>query len=203
MKTEVVMKRALFGSEISQRSGSSFFSATDLERAGNMYRLANGLEPFKMAKWLQNKSTKEFILRLEEEFGEVKISARGRGKHTWVHPFLFIDMALAISPDLKIEVYSWLFDELIRYRNESGDSFKKMAGALYQNSKNKRDFPKEIKIVAKKIKMACRVDDWQKSDEKSLKLRDKIQDNIALLTDVLNNNEQAVKIAILKAVDNG
>jgi hypothetical protein len=35
---------------------------------------------------------------------------------------------------LKIEVYSWLFDKLIKYRNNSGDSYKKMAGALFENS---------------------------------------------------------------------
>ena len=35
------MKRELFGQEISQKSKSEFFSATDLLRAGNKYRAMN------------------------------------------------------------------------------------------------------------------------------------------------------------------
>ena len=46
MKTEVVMKREIFGKEIKQKSKSEFFSATDLERAGNAWRATNGLGLF-------------------------------------------------------------------------------------------------------------------------------------------------------------
>ena len=54
----------------------------------------------------------------------------GRGQHLWVHPLLFIDMALWLNPKLKLEVYEWLFDKLLMYRNDSGDSFKRMCGAF-------------------------------------------------------------------------
>ena len=42
MVTEVIMKRELFGHEISQKSKSEFFSATDLSKAGNEWRRSNG-----------------------------------------------------------------------------------------------------------------------------------------------------------------
>jgi len=199
MKTEVTMKRQLFGHDISQKSKSEFFSATDLVKAGNKWRILNGLEPFSMSEWLRQKGTKEFISKLEDQFGNVKISGKGRGKHTWVHPYLFIDMALAINPELKIQVYSWLFDKLIEYRNHSGDSYKKMCGALYDNAKNKSSFVNYIKSVADRIKIECGVKDWQTATEDQLKLRDKIHDNISLLSDVLCNNENAVNIGIEKA----
>ena len=124
METEVIMKRELFGMDISQKSKTEFFSATDLVKAGNKWRINNGLEIFHLDVWLQNKSTKEFIAELEKQFGVIKINSKGKNQHTWVHPFLFIDMALAISPTLKIQVYSWLMDALLKYRNESGDSNK-------------------------------------------------------------------------------
>ncbi len=193
------MKRELFGMSISQKSKSEYFSATDLVRAGNKWRLLNGLGFFKMSEWLRNKSTADFIKKLEEKFGIIKISGRGRGKHTWIHPFLFIDMALAISPSLKIEVYDWLFDKLIKYRNNSGDSYKKMAGAIYQNINNKSEFHALISKIALIIQNECNVKDWQEATEKQLELRDRIHENIALLVDVLKNVEQAIKIGILKA----
>lgn len=197
MKTEVIMKRELFGKEISQKSQTEFFSATDLVRAGNTWRIVNGLQAFEMNDWFNLKSTKEFIKSLEGKYGQVKISGRGRGVHTWVHPFLFIDMALAISPELKIEVYSWLYDHLLKYRNESGDSYKKMSGALYLKHTNKTTFPKYIKEVADRIKLACSVKDWQEAGEAQLKKRDKIHESISLLCDILPV-EEAVRIGIEK-----
>ena len=113
------------------------FSATDLIRSGNKWRISNGLEPFDMKKWFQLKGTKEFISELELVYGKVKISGRGRGSHTWVHPMLFIDMALAISPKLKVKAYQWLYDSLLKYRNDSGDSYKKMCGALFVHESRK------------------------------------------------------------------
>ena len=94
-------------------------------RVGNKWRINNSLQPVDMNDWFNNKSTKEFIITLEKEFGIVKISGRGRGTNTWVHPYLFIDLALALNTELKIKVYAWIYDSLIKYRNDSGDSYKK------------------------------------------------------------------------------
>jgi hypothetical protein len=194
------MKRELFGKEISQKSQSEYFSATDLMRAGNSWRIVNGFQPIDMSKWFMQTGVKEFMSELEKEVGQkVKISARGRGQHTWVHPFLFIDMALAINPKLKIEVYGWLYDELLKHRNSSGDSYKKMTGALFINTRRKDNFTRYIQDVARNIKHECDVIDWNKATDLQLKTRDKMHENIALLCDVLKNNEDAVRIGIIKA----
>lgn len=201
MKTEVNMKRNLFGCEITQKSKSEMFSATDLVKAGNKWRIQNGINPFDLTEFFRQKQTKEFIEELEKKYDKVKISGRGRNSHTWVHPYLFIDIALAISPKLKIETYQWITDYLLKYRNDSGDSFKKMSGALYLKCPNKREFQNIISDVSNKIKEACNVeswDEWQSSNEETLNLRNKIHENIALLVDILPIDE-AVKIGILKA----
>lgn len=200
MKTEVVMTRRLFDSEISQKSKSEFFSATDLVRAGNKWRAEQGLNFFNMTDWLARDSTREFITELEKRFGTVKISGRGRGSHTWVHPYLFIDMALAISPSLKIEVYGWLYDYLIKYRNESGDSYKKMAGSIYANHSNKREAVTAIQSAAEDIRKAIGIEDWNKASEAQLKIRDRMHENISVLCDVVPV-EVAVRVGIKKAVD--
>ena len=201
MKTEVIMKRKIFDTEISQKSKSEFFSATDLVRAGNKWRRNNELTDFNLSLWLTQKSTKEFIDELTFKYGNPIIKGRGRSAHTWVHPYLFIDVALAISPKLKIETYEWLYDYLIKYRNKSGDSFKKMSGALWDKCPNKREFQNYIKSVSRNIKSACGIeywDDWQKADADTLLKRDKMHENIALLADILPLNE-AVRIGILKS----
>lgn len=200
MKTVVIMKRNLLGGEVSQHSKNEMFSATDLAKIGNKWRIANDMDPFSMKSWLGNKGTKEFITELEAKYGKVKISSRGKGGHTWMHPLLFIDMALAISPKIKLEAYEWLFDQLIKCRNESGDSYKAMCGALYAHANNKTYFHKYVQDVARSIKKACHVSDWNEAGEDQLKLRDKLHNDIGLLADVLNNNDEAVRLAILKAV---
>lgn len=201
METTVIMKRDLLGCQVSQNSKNEFLSATDLAKAGNKWRIANDLPQFNMNDWFANKSTKEFMAELENRFGQIKINSRGKNSHTWVHPLLFIDMALAISPTLKIEVYGWLFDQLIKSRNDSGDSYKKMCGCLFARAGNKAHFYQYVQDVASKIKLACKVKDWQTASEDQLKLRDKLHNDIALLADVLNNNDQAVRLAILKATE--
>ena len=143
------------------------------------------------------KKTIEFMEELEKEFGTIKKVTRGKTPHTWVHPLLFIDIALTISPKLKIEVYKWLYDSLISNRNDSGDSYKKMAGSLYDHSSNKRFFAIEMKDVANLIRLECKVIGWQEATEEQLKLRDKIHENIALLANVMTSNKEAVRLGIL------
>ena len=75
-------------------------SLSDLIKVGNKWRLMNDKEVFSIKSYLANKSTKEFIEELEIKFGKIKINAKGKGQHTWVHPLFFIDVALAINPKL-------------------------------------------------------------------------------------------------------
>lgn len=201
MVTQVVMQRMLFGSAISQQSKTEFFSATDLVKAGNQWRAENKLDLFNLNSFLNNKSTKDFINELEKEFGKCKINSKGKNQHTWVHPYLFIKISLAINPKLEVEVYKWLFDELLKYRNNSGDSYKKMTGALWNNTTRKDTFAKSMIKVAEIIREACNVTDWQSASESQLKLRDRIHENISLLSDVLKDNNQAIRIGIKKALE--
>jgi len=202
MKTEVIMKRELFGSQISQQSKSEFFSATDLANSGNKWRVANGFSAFNLSQFLKSRKTVEFIEELENKYGSALKTSRGRNSATWVHPLLFIDIALAINPKLKVEVYEWLFDNLIRFRNDSGDSYKEMSAAIWQRFDNKREFPKYIQRVANAVKLACKVKNWQQANEQQLKLRDTIHNSIKLLAKVLTNTDHAVRLGIKENVKN-
>jgi hypothetical protein len=197
METQVVMKRELFGCEISQQSKTEFFSATELVNAGDKWRLANGMKEFQFYQYLKNKSTVEFVKEIENKYHtKCLVASRGRKGQTWVHPLLFIDIALAINPKLKVEVYEWLFDNLIKFRNTSGDSYKEMSAAIYVRFTNKREFPVYIQKVANYIKSEMKVSDWQTANEAQLKQRDIIHNSIRLLCNVLNDTNQAVRIGV-------
>jgi len=196
MITEVIMKRELFGQQISQKSQSEFFSATDLVRAGNKWRIANGYSDFNLSQYLKGVKTLEFINELEIKYGKSFINGRGRNAHTWVHPLLFIDVALSLNPKLKIEVYEWLFDNLIKYRNDSGDSYKEMSAALFTRVNNVREFQQYIQKVASEIKASLSVKSWETASEKQLKQRDLIHNSIKLLCRVMKDTDSIVRIAI-------
>jgi len=195
MKTEVIMYRELFGGEVKQKSHSEYFSATDLVNLGNRWRIENKKAIFNLSTWLKKESTQEFISALETEYGEVVTKGKGRLSQTWVHPFIFIDIALAINPTLKISVYKWLYDHLLKYRNTSGDSYKKMVGALYNKSSDKQRFQKVIQDVAIKIKKAMGVEDWNKATESQLNKRDKIHEAVAMLSNVMTDTDKILEIA--------
>lgn len=200
METAVYMKRELFGCEIKQNSKTEYFSATDLIKAGNKWRAIEGLQLIKIEEWRNLKTTQDFISELEAIEGtSVYIPGRGRGNNTWVHPFVFIDIALWINPKLKIAVYKWLYDCLIKYRNNSGDSYKKMCGALYITQSNKSNFSKDIQDIAVKIRVECGVKDWQEASETQLLLRDKIHENIALLSDIIKDRDVLFDVSVKKA----
>jgi hypothetical protein len=200
MTTEVIMKRKFNNSEIRQSSKTGYFCASDMVNAGNKWRFTNDLKQFNYSQWLKNPTTIEFIKALENETGE-KAIIKGNAKNSlsWIHPFLFIDLALAISPALKVKVYRWIYDDLIKYRNDSGDSYKKMCGALYLTISNKSKFEDEIKDFAVKIRDECGVEDWQTATQEQLKLRDKIHENIALLSDIIRDRELLLETAVRKA----
>jgi hypothetical protein len=201
METSVLMQRNLFTGFVKQDSKNGFISLNDIEKVGNQQRAMNKESLFSLNSWINAPAQKEFIKELETQFGDVTITKKGKVGGTFAHPFLALDMALAIDPKLKIEVYKWLFDELIKYRNHSGDSYKKMAGALFDNCKNKTTFHKGISKTALMIQDACGVTDWQKASESQLKLRTKIHENIALLCDILRDNNQAIRMGILKSLE--
>ena len=196
MKTQVIMKRELFGCEISQQSKTEFFSATELVNAGNKWRAINDLKPFNLSQYLKSSSFVDFKKELELKYEKVLSKSRGRNSNTWVHPLLFIDIALAINPKLKVEVYEWLFDNLIKFRNDSGDSYKEMSAAIFIRFPNRRKFPEYMMKVANYIKKELKVNSWETATEEQLKQRDIIHNSIRMLCNVLNDTNQAVRIGV-------
>ncbi|EJU32248.1 KilA-N domain protein [Capnocytophaga sp. CM59] len=80
-----------------------------------------------------NKSTQEYIqviIQKENLNTEASVYLKSRGKYsggTWMHPMLFIDFAMWLNPYFKYDVLRFVSDEMIKYRNLAGDSYKTLA----------------------------------------------------------------------------
>ena len=195
MKTEVIMEREMLGVTVRQKHKTGFFSLSDLERVGNSYRMQNNKPIQKATEYFRSPVSKEFIAELKKEVGVVQTGGKGRGHEKWVHPYLFIDIALWYSPTLKVNVYRWIYDNLTIFRDNGGESFKRMVESLGNNCNIRGKFGVALPTIAKKIYTAVGVsgvNKWEKATEEQLRHRDEIQTAITTASYFVNDYSEAV-----------
>lgn len=202
MVTNVVMEstenRSLtLGSEnlvVRQRTSDSYFSFKDTRRAIFLF----SENRYIVDDYFKLKSSKEFIeaLRVKKNCEPKKRGRKGVSEG-WIHPLLFIDILLWANPSFKVEVYDWLYDHLIQSRIDSSDSFRLMAGALYETTARKDKYSKLIANTSFRIKQLIGVDEWNKASEEQLKKRDEINKFIADLAVTLQNADEAVRLSFV------
>lgn len=134
-----------------QRTSDGMFNSTELLTQWNKH---SGQQK-QMVHYTENASTKEFInaLLTEENLKErnsVLIKTRGKMGGTWMHPLLFIDFAMWLNPTFKVKVLKFVYDQLIQYRIEAGDSYREMTAQIASISK-KNEIPANITNAAKAI----------------------------------------------------
>lgn len=89
-----------------------------------------------MANYFLSEKTNDFISTIikRENLNTPKmVYLTSRGKHnggTWMHPMLFIDFAMWINPSFKYDVLKFVYDQMIKYRNDAGDAYKKLANSV-------------------------------------------------------------------------
>lgn len=204
MKTTKIMERPFYGSIIRQNHHTGYLSLKDLHELGNQVRRDRGLSSKNHADYFQTKETKEFLFFVAIEEGlsidQLKDVKKGRNGETWLHPLVFLDIATWYNPQFKVKVLKWFYDNLLMFRDNSGDSFKSMNIAL-----DKQFNMNSLKyiVVANRIANACGIYErekrWEKATTEQLELRDKIQNNIALLADMSNDINVVIQKAIEKA----
>ena len=195
------MKIKLFGTYINRNHDTEYLSANDLMRAGNEYREKNKLLPIKLSELMNRKTTKEFIVALETHTNKkVIITSKNKYESSWLHPYLFFEVALAIHPKLKVQVYEFLYNEMYKLRNNSSDEFISMERALWYYAKDKSKFHEGMILTVKMIKNSCKVHDWETATEDQLELRDRIYATIALLCNVIKDNNKAIRLGIEKSL---
>lgn len=148
MKTNQTLTRQMGNISVYQRTSDGMFNSTELLTQWNKH---SGQQK-QMVHYTENASTKEFInaLLTEENLKErnsVLIKRRGKMGGTWMHPLLFIDFAMWLNPSFKVKVLKFVYDQLIQYRNEAGDTYREMTAQIARISK-KSDIPVNISSIA-------------------------------------------------------
>lgn len=197
MKTEQILQRKFLDGVITQNHKTSWFNATNLIALANKYRETQGLLSKNIADYLKKKETKEFVATIarREELSAVFSVKKGKNGGTWVHPLLLIDIMMWLSPDFKYQAMQWLHDNLIQFRDTSGDEYKKLTNIVCQ----KIPIGKAgiiIPEIARKIKNICQVEDWNCATESQLKMRTQIQKDFILLCQASIGIQEALDIAI-------
>lgn len=134
MKTNQIMVRPMGEFKVTQRTKDGYFCATSLLKQWNS---STGMKK-EVKDYLENHSTSELITTIKERenftsgnspYLKSKAS-RGENAGTWMHPILFIDFAMWINPSFKYDVIKFVYDEMIRYRNEAGDAYRELSSAI-------------------------------------------------------------------------
>ena len=134
MKTNQIMTRPMGNFHVEQRTKDGFFNATALLKQWNE---SSGQQK-DVAHYFENNSTEEFVnaLMSEENLTSrnsvyLKSKARmDRGGGTWMHPIMFIDFAMWLNPAFKVKVIKFVYDQMLKYRNDAGDAYKELSSAI-------------------------------------------------------------------------
>lgn len=142
MKTNQIMTRPMGNFHVEQRTKDGMFNATSLIKQWNsacsLHPQNSGYVKKDMDDFFVNKNVDEFIdaLMSEEDFKErnsvySKSKARAdRGGGTWMHPILFIKFAMWLNPRFEVQVIKFVYDQMLKYRNDAGDAYKELSSAI-------------------------------------------------------------------------
>ena len=200
MKTNQILQRDFFGGVVRQEHLTGYFCINDLTIIANKYRKNQGLPEARWDKYMSAAKTKEFFhaLMQSEDNAEIIRSKRGRGGDTWVHPLVLMDYMMWLSPDFKVKAYQWLYDNLTVYRDDSGESYKKLSGII-QDKYTPAKTAMAMQQIARNIKKVLNVEDWNKTTPEKLKQRDEIHKNLSMLLRADVEINEAFKISVCEA----
>lgn len=131
MKTNQIMTRPMGQFNVEQRTKDGMFNATALLRQWN----ENSGEKKEVTKFFENENTKLFINALMEEENlntqnSAYLKTRGKSGGTWMHPILFIKFAMWLNPRFEVQVIKFVYDQMIKYRNDAGDAYKELSSSV-------------------------------------------------------------------------
>lgn len=117
--------------KVTQRTKDGFFNATELLKQWN----ENSGMKKEVTKFFEIQSTGELIKVIIERENlntqdSTYLKTRGKNGGTWMHPILFVDFAMWINPSFKYDVIKFVYDEMIKFRNLSGDAYPTMCKAV-------------------------------------------------------------------------
>src|ERR1035441_7123956 len=157
MKTNVIMKsesdRNLFGAIIRQETKTGFLNLSDLQHCFDAIRFIKGWTNKNIQELISRREQIERIYYILEKqsvitldlsefiemvgnkgiatvlksFGEYRTTGARNTKTTWINPYIWILIALELSPEFYANAVLWLTDTLILNRIEAGNFYKDLS----------------------------------------------------------------------------
>ena len=125
------IEQSFGGVKIRRDDVTGMFNANDLISAYKLNR-PNTLKS--TMRYTDNETTKEFIDALTHREGipvhRVISTKRGLGGGTWMHPYLFVDFAMWLSPEFKYVAIKWIYDNLYLLPDASGKEFEDLNATI-------------------------------------------------------------------------
>lgn len=209
MKTAVIMKRFLWNREVRQDSKTGMFNVNDLLNIYNMQgKRKKRIEPFMRRK--ETKELTEAILkRLNStnnnccylESDVIKTMQWRVNWGTWMHPYMFIDFAMWLSPDFKVMCIEWIYDHLLELRNQVWDEYRELSTAIKKHLApvNIEVYKDEAKMINKLVFWTEQRDQRQTASSDQLKLLQTLQKaDIQLLSEGKSYTERQASLYRLK-----
>ena len=185
MKTNQNLTRRMGEFEVTQRTQDGMFNSTALLKQWN----STSSTERKMDNYFNSDKTQEFVntIMSKENLNTPKmvyLKSRGINGGTWMNPMLFIDFAMWINPSFKYDVIKFVYDELIRYRNEAGDAYRELASAVVKIAP-KKDIPTAMTKIAQALNFVCtnhhEKEMRNQMDETTMKEMVKLEQDVTLL----------------------
>lgn len=159
MKTNVVLSsqdRVLYNITIRQETKTGFLNLSDLQEAYTQARVKHGWMAKNVSEILTGKENveriyyllkkqdvinidfsifmemveKETLVKVLKEVGAYRTTGARKSRTTWANPYIWVLLAMELSPKFYAEAVTWLTDKLLISRIEAGNFYKALAKAL-------------------------------------------------------------------------
>lgn len=148
--------RLLFGTVIRQETKTGFLNLTDLQQCFEKIRIKKGWTNKNIQELISRRENVERIFYILEKqssitldisefieivdnkgiatalksFGEYRTTGARHTKTTWVNPYIWVLIALELSPEFYANAVTWLADKLILNRIEAGNLYKALSSSI-------------------------------------------------------------------------
>lgn len=115
----------------------------------------------------------------------LSVTTRGKFGGTWMQPYLFMKFAMYLNPAFEYQVVKFVSDELISFRHDIGDGYKKMCKALSKElAAGPRDYIRVAKALNWIVYNEHSPDLRQRGDVQLIKKMDEMQRKVCFMLEM-------------------
>jgi len=143
--------------------------------------------PKELKRFFETQQTQNFLYALAKDdkcqVSDLIKAKRGRYGGTWAHPLVFVKLCCWLSPEFEVAALKIVYDNLLEYRDDSGEAYKNLCTAMMQKglipTKSKKEIKRHYTLLGQSLALAilgkAEKADWNEATEEQLKERVKVE----------------------------